>query len=704
MSHIRPRLEELAALFGIERSFHDIRGKEYVASDEALFSLLPRLGARLHSESSLDEALRHRRVELAERVLEPVLVAWDGELAPIEVSVPRERREGRFRVSLTLESGEVNWGEGVLGELEVVGSQEVDGRRFERVRIPAPAQLPLGYHRLELELGTNHHAAMVIAAPRQAYLPENPRLWGVFAPAYALWQRDRLGGSLRELGALVQRVGELGGQVVGTLPLMAAFLKDEPFEPSPYAPVSRLFWNELFLDVEALPELAETPVVAERLASEELRREADALQRERLVDYRRLAALKRALVEPLVDTAFREGSASRAALLDFAARNPRADDYARFRAVSERQRRGWPAWPEALQRGEFGEDALDPASYRYHLYAQVRMDAQLDALATRARALGAGLYLDLPLGVHPDGYDAWREAPSFFDGCSAGAPPDDLFVGGQDWGFRPLHPERIRERGYRYVIDCVRHQLRCAGALRVDHVMGLHRLYCVPWGLGAKQGVYVRYRPEELYAILTLESQRHRSFLVGEDLGTVPAGVRTAMAEHRFQRMYVMQFELRHDPHRAIMPVPDEAIASVNTHDTPSFAGFWEGSEIEDRLRLGHLPAEEAPAERDSRAALREHVLRWLRDQRLLGDGPARTADVLRAGLEYLGASDARLVLANLEDLFEERHPQNVPGTTNEHPNWRQKTAAPLEALSEDERAVSTLHALAEARRRGRGA
>ena len=215
-----------------------------------------------------------------------------------------------------------------------------------------------------------------------------------------------------------------------------------------------------------------------------------------------------------------------------------------------------------------------------------------------------------------------RERNSFLNGVSTGAPPDGLAPEGQDWGFRPLHPENIRQDRYKYFIDSVRQQIKNAGVLRIDHVMGMHRVYCVPWELGAREGIYVKYRADEIWAILTLESQRHKAMLVGEDLGTVPPEVREAMHRHDVQRMYVMQFELRHERHQAISEPFPNSVASVNTHDTPTFGGFWTEQDIGDRLSLGHMTQQQADWARGERGSLRRSVAGFLQDKELSAPKP----------------------------------------------------------------------------------
>src|SRR5690606_10268734 len=288
------------------------------------------------------------------------------------------------------------------------------------------------------------------------------------------------------------------------------------------------------------------------------------------------------------------------------------------------------------------------------VFAQWQADRQLTAFGTVRDGSSASLYLDMPLGVNPAGYDAWRFRSLFAEGVSAGAPPDPLFTGGQNWGFRPLVPHELRASGYRYFIETVRHHLRHAPMLRLDHVMALHRLYWVPDGISATRGVYVRYADDELFAILVLESARHRAVIIGEDLGTVPPAVRRMMDRHAIHRMHVVQFEAEGED-AATVTAPDEnVIASLNTHDMPLFAGFWRGRDIEDQRGLGLIDEAGKAEAMAARAALR------IRLSRSVGAGGEVDAGLVRQRLlERLAASAARYVLVTLEDLWLEDRPQN---------------------------------------------
>jgi 4-alpha-glucanotransferase len=560
---------------------------------------------------------------------------------------------------------------------------EVEGVHYLTKRLSTPAQLAWGYHRLTLECGGDAVESLLLSAPVRAYEPPGglqAKTWGVFVPLYALHsQRSWGAGDFSDLEALTEWVTGLGGGMVATLPLLAGFL-DEPFEPGPYSPASRLFWNEFYLDISRIPELPGCAAAQALLSSADFQQALKELRSAPLVDYHRQMALKRRVLQELACSFFAKTSGRSEAFRRFLAAHPNAEDYARFRAVGERRRVPWPAWPAPLRDGVIRASDYDEAVQRYHLYVQWQADEQLQALAAKAKAAGPGFYLDLPLGVNPDSYDLWRERDAFASGIAVGAPPDPFFAKGQNWGFPPLHPERIREQGYRHVIAYLRHHLRLAGVLRIDHIMGFHRLFWIAQGLEAREGVYVQYPSEELYAVFGLESHRQRVLMVGEDLGTVPGELRPDMARHNFRRMYVLQFELQPNEHNALNAVHDRCVASVNTHDTPTFGAFRQGLDIQDRVLLGALEPSAAESERRNRQALVDALVATLRNQGRLPSS-AEPLAVLKSCLAYLGSGPAQLVLANLEDLWLETQPQNVPGTWRERPNWRRKARFSLEAV-----------------------
>ncbi len=676
-------LEELARLYGILPAYDDATGRQRVASPEALLRVLQILGAPAGGTADVAAALHARRRAPWERGLEPVILAWDGEPAAFTLRLPTRMADDTLRGRLALEEGGEQPCTWDLRQLPAVQTAAPEGRGYVAKRLLLPGELPWGYHRLEVDLPGKSLTALVLRAPRTAYTAAGdrpPRTWGVFLPLYALHSGRSWGaGDFADLRQLLDWVQGFGGGVVGTLPLLAAFL-DESFEPSPYSPASRLFWNEFYLDVEAIPELQRCPDAQALLGSPEFTRARDALRSQPLVDYRRQMALKRRVLERLARAFFRQSSERRAAFARYVADHPAVEDYARFRAVGERLRTPWPDWPAPLRDGAVKPGDYAVEAYQYHQYVQWVAEEQLQNLANAARNGGPGLYLDLPLGVHGHGYDVWRERDAFAVEASGGAPPDVVFPKGQDWGFPPLHPERIREQGYRYVLAYLRRQLRYASILRIDHMPVFHRLFWVPRGMEARDGVYVRYPAEELYAIFNLESHRHRAMLVGEDLGTVPPEVPEAMARHRVHRMYVVQYELQTEPENVLPPVPAGAVAGINNHDMPPFAAYWQGSDIRRREELGLLGGQDPAAEEEQRQQRLDALVRFLRAGGYLTEGPD-AASVHRACLAYLGHSAAGVVLINLEDLWLETEPQNVPSTGDRRPNWRRKARYALEQM-----------------------
>ena len=608
MRNRAPAMGALAREAGVQRSYTDVRGRRRRASGAALAAVLTALGHEVGEDGAgAEEALRSLRAGRDGQLAEPVTVAWGGAAAiPLRARSPVEW-------ALALEDG---------GERRGTASPEAPLRL---VRLPA------GYHTLHLSAGGNEATVLVLSAPRRAYMAAG-RWWGVFLPLYALPGPFGPGdfGGLRRLAAWT---AGYGGRAVGSTPLFAAFL-GRPFDPSPYAPVSRLFWNELYVDPGGVPELR---------ASAEARRLLAAAPPVPgpLVDYAGAMTAKRAILEAML----RALAGPRLEAFErHLAEHPELRAYAAFRARCEEESAGWREW----QGGPLDVDGGGTAA-RYHAYAQWISETQLAGVADA----GAAPYLDMPLGVHPSGYDTWRFRDAFAGGASIGAPPDDFFTAGQSWGIPPLHPGRIRDSRLAYPVACVRELLRHAAAARIDHVMGMHRVFWIPDGFAATDGVYVRYPAAELYAVLCIESHRAAATIVGEDLGTVPKVVRRAMSARGLLRTFVLQAAAGRDGD-PLDHVPQLALVGMNTHDMPTFAGFWaEDGGPRERLRAA--------------VARRGHPT-----------GDAR--QVLTACLEELARSDARCLMINIEDLWDEPEPQNVPGTAGGR-NWRRTARHGVEEL-----------------------
>jgi 4-alpha-glucanotransferase len=681
---IPPPLGALADLYGVEQSYVDTDGARQVADPDALVAVLRSLGADLTAPGGAAGPLRTERVRRSRQVLAPVLTWPPGSDPDVELTLPAARALGECWLHVEAEDGSTTTSRPMVrGPVSTV---DIEGAIFHVYPVsllgPEATPLPAGYHHLTIETATGRSTALVVVAPP---CPRPSPGWGAFMPVHALRSAgDRGVGTYADLARLTGWIAGQGGSFVGTLPLYPAFL-DESFEPSPYVPVTRLGWNELFVDPRLVPEFGLTPGAQDLMGE----RPAAGPGADGLVDYRSTMERLRRILEPMAANLFAGPSGRRDALDSFAASRPELVRYAEFRGAHER---GEVA---ALGRAELVEappvHALS-ASARYHLYVQWIAESQVQAAGDR-------LYLDMPVGVHPDGFDPWWEPDAFARGVEGGAPPDDFFASGQQWGFRPLDPRVVRADGYRYPIACLRHLMRRASRVRIDHVMGLHRLFWIPDGFSARHGVYVRYHLEEMAAIVSLEADRSGTSVVGEDLGTVPDVVRLAMGESRILRSWVLEFEATAtDP---LPEPPESAMASIGTHDLPRFATFWDGEDIDDLVARGAQTEEWARPEHIARRAWRDAlVARIGLDPGVAG--PAGASSALRLCLTHLAASPARLMLVDLEDLWLERRPVNRPGSGPELPNWRTRSRRTLEELTGDPAIAELLGQIQQQRRLSR--
>jgi 4-alpha-glucanotransferase len=632
---LKRELFRLARLYGIQTSYVDMAKQRQEADPETLLLVLRAVGAQMNGFEDVPGALRRRIEELRERRVEPVMIAWDGKLGG-------KKFEFGYHVV------------------------EMKGREVFVISAPVKAYFPFGKYKPH-EVQTAQKNMPFDVAP-EPFVFSRSRAWGIFAPVYALHsKRNPYAGDLTDFDELMDWLSALGGTVGATLPLLGAFL-DEPFDASPYSPATRLFWNEFYIDIERIPEFAGRSLPEPRP------------RKTKLVDYKAVMAYKRRILEDLARQFFANAVPQRLeSFVQFIRNNDGVEDYARFRAVMDHQRKPWTAWPNSLRGGSIKETDYDAHAKNYHLYSQWVIQEQLQSLSDRAASRGQLLYLDLPLGLSGTSYDVWRNRDFFVTGVAGGAPPDPVFTKGQNWGFPPMNPEAMRLNRYQYYIAFLRNHFRYAKLLRIDHVMGLYRLYWIPDTLTGDKGVYVTYPAEELWAILSVESHRYGAGIVGENLGTVPPAVNTAMSNHDIRQMYVVQYEIMGDPKRpTIRPPRAKSVASINTHDMPTFRAFLDGEDIDDRLDLGILSKAAATIEHKTRIKMKRALANL---GRRYARGAAPKMGTYYGVLRFLSESMADIVLVNLEDLWEETLPQNVPTTSSERPNWRRHMKLRLDEI-----------------------
>ncbi|HEX3796291.1 MAG TPA: 4-alpha-glucanotransferase [Acidimicrobiales bacterium] len=665
-------LRQLAVDCGIELSFQGSDGVAHGTDDDTVLAILMALGVPIDRAATAPDVLRARRSARVRRVVDPVLVHRQGRTGSVAVTLPEHTDIRRIAITIDFEDGDTLTERLIPAIVGRSHAEDVDGARFHRYQVDLaalrPEPIPAGYHEVALDIPGSTVAeawrrARLIGAPP---CPQAQRVWGVFLPLHALRSDDDWGiGSYTDLAELGRWIDSLGGDLVGGLPLYPSFL-EPPIDPSPYRPVSRLAYNELFINPSSLPELAATPGACHLLGSSEFTSRLEAAHLAATVDYETVAGLRRQVLQPMAEFFFSGPSPRRDACDAFFTLYPELQAYATFRA----QREG-------------GTSAESAAAVNYHLYCQWAAAEQLEEAA---RTLP--LYGDLPIGVHPDGFDPFWSPISFATELEVGAPPDSFFSGGQRWGFPPLQPHGIREDGYDHVVNVLHRAFRHSAYLRVDHVMGLQRLYVIPAGADAQHGAYVRYQPDELHALVSLEAHRAGAVVVGEDLGTVPDGVRERMAADHMLRSWVFQFESStSDP---LPAPPSPVLASLGTHDLPRFAAHLWGEDLDEQEASGQLDEQEVAAARAGRARWRSSLLGTLAtaDHR---DDAETTAGALRGCLLHLSRSPADVVLADLEDVWGEHEPQNRPGTGPEAGNWRRRGALTLAQAITDETTTSLL-------------
>jgi 4-alpha-glucanotransferase len=699
-------LDRVADAYGIEASFLDNAYVERVASPETKRALLAAMGV----DASSDGALRGVLEALArEAALPPVVTLRAGEDAALPL--PPAARGLPWR--LALEDGT---------SLEGAGDTDADA-----VLLPAP--LPEGYHRLELErpaAGGGPLASLVVAAPARCLLPEDlgiGRCFGVGCQVYALRGARDLGcGDLADLAAFGEAAAREGADFLALNPLHALFFS-APENRSPYAPSSRRFLNWLLIAPDLLPEVADDP---------ELRADLQAALAEargddpRLVDHPATAARRRRLLEAAFDR-FRDlhlGSLPTPrgeAFLAFRREGGEAlERHAVFEALHERALAdglgwAWWEWPGGWSdaRGSDVRRFADGNAGRVAFFAWLQWLADAQLGEAQARCLGSGmrvgLYRDLAVGVDPAGSRTWSIPEIAVRGATIGAPPDELGPKGQNWGLAPLAPLPLARAGFAPWLADMRANMRHAGAVRVDHVMGLKRQFWIPAGAGPADGAYVRYPFDATLAMLALESRRASCLVVGEDLGTVPPGFRPALRRAGVLSTKVLYYERDYEAAREegrearYVPAADyprEAVASVGTHDLPPLKGWLAASEVGWRERIGVFTEEEALAERERRAHDAKKLLDLLRADGVLAPGEDDPAAVALAAHRWLARTPAALVLAQIEDLELAEEQVNLPGTLDEHPNWRRRTATTLADLLASPIARELLAALREERPR----
>ena len=637
----------LAEAAGLEISYLDFDGKPQRADDQVLHDLAEAILSRSASGPDVKPPPRY-------------LVLRQGD--PI-ADMLREYREWL----ITDASG------------KVVGSHERG--------VPSP--LPCGIYALASATGAETGIRVIVAPPQAYQLPvcaEGARIWLIAVQLYGIRSERNWGhGDFTDLANLIRLASDIGAGGIGLNPLHALF-PSRPSEPSPYSPSSRIYLNPLYIDVAAVPGYP-----AEQAATWE--HEIADLRAAALVDYPRVAAVKRRALRHAYDRF--QANPSAASAQDFAAFREECGSplrrFAIYEVLCDRFGPAWREWPDRWRHpdesalGAFAATAAAEIGFVEFQQWQAHRQLQACRLLAESLHLPLGLYLDFAVGVHPDGFDIWDDPDAFLTEASVGAPPDLLNRAGQDWGLACFNPRVLQERAYTPFRQALRASMRFAGALRFDHVLGLNRLYLIPRGRDARNGAYLRFPANEMLAVMACESVEQRCLVIGEDLGTVPEGLRDLLDHWGIWTYLILLFARTGDG--GIQPpadFPSRALTAFNTHDLPTFAGWWAGRDLEEMSAAGLTLGENADDREAARQALRQ----------ALADAGIAIADApdFAAIARLMASSPSGVLSIAAEDLVGSASQPNMPGTWKEYPNWRWRLPVTLEAL----RQHPGLHAVSE--------
>lgn len=701
-------LDQLMSLLGVQTDYYDYRGEHRVVPVSSRREILAAMGYNSEDPDSVSESVRSLELDDWQRLIPPVLVIAAGGDHEVLLHVREANLETRLHWRLWCEGGRLLTGHLRPSRLQRMGERTIGDHTWVRCKATLPDDLETGYHELVIHAPGRSEGwiCRVIVVPGECFeqttLLQGNRLWGLSVQLYTLRSERNWGiGDFGDLKRLAWKAGRRGASLIGLNPLHALFPAD-PAQFSPYRPSSRSFLNILYIDVPAIEEATDCEPLQRLVAEPGFAARLEKLRAADYVDYSGVTEVKLAALRLLFEH-FRKNhighATSRARQFQafVTESGPALETHALFEALHSHFARrnngsaGWQDWPpeyhdpcsDAVMRFALRHrDAIDFYQYLQWIADQQLADAQAAALEA---GMSIGLYRDLAVGVNPAGSEAWSNQQLFANGATVGAPPDALALKGQDWGLPPLNPGRLRRQSYAEFTQLIRGNMRHCGALRIDHVMGLLRLWWVPHGSDATHGAYVYYPYRELIGIVALESQRNQCLVIGEDLGTVPDEIRQSLPTSAVYSYRVLMFEKHADGRfREPSEYPRRALATVSTHDLPPLYSYWNLSDIDLRERLGLYPDEQTLHHaRAGRARDKSALLHTLRDAQL-GDPAAEEMDeqLCVAVHQYLARSAAALITVQPEDWLAMTDPVNVPGTsTAAFPNWRRKLSADVDAM-----------------------
>ncbi len=724
-------IDQLADAVGLHSSYFGTFGDKVFASKQAKQLLLKAMGFQL-DEQSLTNAIEQINNKEWLNILPEVHIVDPEELnITVELSLP-EHKSSKTNKSFTSLSWEIassrqnlqdnvseNKFSGIsnVNKMLIMNTYVIHGIRYQKYSLALP-QLAQGYYQLTVSYGDEKASCPLIYAPKTCYTPQEAstnKMWGYTAQLYSLRSKKNWGiGDFSDLKALVEKSASQQSAAIGLNPLHPLYYQN-PAHRSPYSPSSRCYLNTLYIDVTKAPNFSNCKIAQQKVAEPAFKQAIADANNSQLIDYVGVAKLKHEITELLYeDFIMHQGNDT-----DNLPYQCMQHDFTRFKSAQTDLRQfatfdalfqhfnsldshsyGWTDWPKEFQdpNSEAVINFQKKYSTRidYFCFLQWLADKQLSGVAQASvdNNMAIGLYLDLAVGCDGSGFDVWSDQQTYVAGASIGAPPDDMNALGQNWGLTPINPVALKQQGYQPLVKALRSNMQYAGALRIDHILGLMRQYWVAPGMDATEGVYISFPWHDILRIIALESRLNQCIVIGEDLGNVPEGFSETIQNAGLLSFKVLFFERwQSGLFKRPENFPSQSIVTVATHDTATLSGWWQGRDLEWRQELNLYPNDEAGiAERNSRAQERQNLLAAFVDLGVidLSKAPSSAPAIMNnelsvAAQKYLAASPSHLQLIPIEDALELTEQVNIPGTIDQHPNWLQKLPVSLEEFDQVE-------------------
>ena len=716
-------INELSELYGIISEYWNISGRKVVTSLETKKVILKRLGINVDDISEISREINKLRWEKWENVLEPVyIISEDAQPFEIPLYLPiGEEHQRLVEIKFSIKCEGVNSFEITTihgSDLVVKDVQWINGRRFIKIHLSDRKKRGLGYYDLNLEIsgqeklfdGENilKRNSKIIITPDECYTLHK-RSWGLSVNLYSIRSENNWGiGDFGDLLKLIDWASSLKCGFIGINPLHA-IPNTEPFGISPYSPISRLYKNFIYLNLNDIDEFNELL----RKKNKNLIKHIEKLKKKEFINYEKIADLKLRLLRKCFLSFYKNHflkNTKRAIEFKNYIESEGVDLelFAIFNVVGELIRRGkkifdFESWDDIykIECAKFLEDEDFKKRFKkeilFYQYIQWLIDSSLKVIYEKARKerMDIGLYYDLAVGASRLSSDVWSNRNIFVDGISVGAPPDDFSPDGQNWGLPPMRPDKLRESGYELFIKIIRKNMRYGGAIRIDHALGLFRLFWIPDGLSPKDGAYIKYPAEELIRIIALESILNKVVVIAEDLGTIGENVRETLSKFKMMSYRLFYFERNYPEPSFLSPekYPEMALCAITTHDLPTLYGYWLGRDIEMRMRYGSIKDKLYYDEQISiRRRDKRLIINALKNNGVLPiDYPEDTdmnTYLCSAIYQYLAMTPCKLLLVSMDDVLGTLDQQNMPGLASGYPSWRRRIGVSLEKIIKDERFV----------------